>query len=498
MAADPDMESSGRPLYAVILAGPGVLCIAAALLADAFGPRDPQDGFGRAQTALLATGAMLSLYGLMVHRKARKDVRLHGRGYWRTVSFLAVLTLLAVVLTGAALEGVCRFAGPPIVRHDYRMFDHTLGWVLIPDRTYRVTSEAKGFDVPVEVNASGFREDGQNIAAVGDADVVVIGDSNAFGFGLRADQTLSHRIRRELSDKAVEAKVLNAGVPGYGLGQFRLRLTTLGLGKPGPVVVLLVHPINDLANLSCDVDYGQGKPCTMLADDRLVVVPPVRAARGVQRHFGPMFDELNAAFKLGPPKTGLSERGSTLAILDVIQGRRVFLPRPPGAGETILIADPRTPEQYAADRADLLEEDPALWCCRYWPEVAQFSKQRGALRTLVGRVLAEAKAYTEGLGGKLLVIVADEPVRKHPYWIKRNDRLAALFPQYTFEWGWSKAAVMGVLDELDIPCVHVEYGSEDVERMLVPLDEHTSAAAFARIAAKVSELIVDRRWLAPQ
>jgi len=495
MAADADKDNRVWGFYAVVPAAPGVLCVVAAFLADAFGAEGTPGGFGRVQTVLLVGGVMLALYGLMVHRKAARDTRNGVRGYWRTVSFLGVLTLLAVAVVGVGLEVACRFATPPVARHDYRMFDETLGWALVPNRTYRVTSRAKGFDVLVEINASGFREDGQNISSPGQADVVVIGDSNAFGFGMKSDETLSHRIHRELGSESVEARVLNAGVPGYGLGQFRLRLKGLDLRRPGPVVVMLVHPVNDLVNLSCDVDYGHAKPCTTLAGDRLAVLPPRDIARGVQRHFGAMFDELNAVFKLPAPKARPADAGSRLALLDVIRGRRVFLPQPPGAGETTLLADARTAQQYAADRAALVESDPPLWCSRSWPEIAQFGRQRMRLRALARRVLADADDYAESLGGHLVVVVAEEPVRKHAYWIQRSDRLAELFPDYTFEWGWSEAALTGLLDELDIPYVHVKYPAKDVERMLVPLDEHASAEAFNRMARDVSDLILKHRWL---
>ena len=496
MAAEANSDRSSRAVFrAVVPAGPGILCLAAAVVVWAQTRPDPSDEARWGQMLLLTMGAALILHGVLIHRKAARDAEDRRRGYWRTVSLLLILTFLALVAAGAAVEGLCRLAEPPIVRYDYRMLDRTLGWVLIPDRTYQCTSVAKEFDVRVTVGPLGFREDGQNITAVEDADVVVIGDSNAFGFGLRPAGTLSHRIHRELADRSVRAKVLNAGVPGYGLGQFRLRLMSMGLTRPGPVVVLLIHPTNDLLNLSCDVDYGHGKPCTTLRGGRLVVLRSRMGPQGVPYHFGPMFDKLNAVFKLAPPKPKWPEPRSALAILDVMHGRTEFLPEPPGAGENILIADTTTAEQYKAAFAGLVEQNPSQWCSRQWPAIAQLGEQRSALRALARRVLATAEAYAEGLGGHLLVVVAEEPARKHAFTMQRTGRLAELFPQYTFEWDWSQTAITGVLEELDIPYVHVEYPPGDVERMFVPLDGHTSEAAFARIAAKVGEVIAGRRWL---
>jgi hypothetical protein len=76
--------------------------------------------------------------------------------------------------------------------------------------------------------------------------VLLLGDSQVFGWGLEDDQTLGARLAHELGTDATPVEVVNAGVPGYNTAQEAAWLRARGPAyRPDCVMVLFVD--NDLA-----------------------------------------------------------------------------------------------------------------------------------------------------------------------------------------------------------------------------------------------------------
>jgi hypothetical protein len=475
----------------ILPAIPGILCIALAISADYVGLGQPGGGFGKRQWCIAIIGFLLVLFGIALHRKALRELK--TRSYWKTVAFVCIPLLFLCCFLAVLAEGACRFART--VEKEtlpcYQKFDGKLGWSLVPNEKYNAISVPKNFDIHIHINEQGFREDGQKIASAQNADIVLIGDSNVFGFGLTDKETLSRRIHQKMAAEGRNVKVLNAGVPGYGPGQFYLRLASLAPLKPGTIVVVLIHPLNDLVNLSCDVDYCCGKPYAVLDGGRLAFLPPKKPDNDVPSHFGPAFNDLNRVFELPDPDGPAG--GFSLAILEVLDGRRKFGSRSTTVSKTM--ADRRSPAEFMSVVHDSVEKNALTFATRYWPEIAQFAKERAALRVQFGAVLAELNEHVRTFDGRLLVVIAEEPVYRQAFSIEKAGRILRCLPEFQLEWGWSKSLVLQCLEEQKIQNVCVAYPPKDIESMFIANDGHTSAVAFERIASRVADLIVAQRWL---
>ncbi len=100
--------------------------------------------------------------------------------------------------------------------------------------------------VPISINSSGFRGDESDPVNTRQAlRIAVVGDSVAFGQGVREDQTLAVQIKKKLGarqDRGVE--VTNLAVPAYNTCQEYWRFKDRGLSLK-PQVVVLVYVSND-------------------------------------------------------------------------------------------------------------------------------------------------------------------------------------------------------------------------------------------------------------
>lgn len=185
---------------------------------------------------------------------------MHDRG--RTVSLRLALRRSAV-LGGALLlglvavellfrAGVLRLPGPPVhppfVRHD-----PWLGWSNRPNTRYRHTTD--DFDVTVSVNARGFRGAPWPGPRDGRPRVLVLGDSQIFGWGVEDHECATAR----LAESAPGWDVLNAGVIGYGTDQEFLLLRQR-LQEIRPDVVVVVFTGNDPIEMLSKTAYGRAKP----------------------------------------------------------------------------------------------------------------------------------------------------------------------------------------------------------------------------------------------
>lgn len=109
--------------------------------------------------------------------------------------------------------------------------------------------------------------------------VVVMGDSQAWGYGVGDDQTIPAQLQRLLNDGgAAPYQVLNLGVGGYGTDQAFLKYLVQGRRYAPDVVVLTVFK-NDPVENARTVAWGVEKPRFYLDSGRLCLgnVPPARA-----------------------------------------------------------------------------------------------------------------------------------------------------------------------------------------------------------------------------
>jgi len=138
-------------------------------------------------------------------------------------------------------------------------FDARLGWRPIPSRHVDewggITSNARGFRSPESVPGTPV--------------IAIAGDSVAFGYGVRDDQTVSHHLAAIVRDRNLQ--VQNLAVSGYGLDQ---TYTWLGehIGALGEVrwVVLVIFTGNDLGETVANESWGKSKPLFALENGRLV------------------------------------------------------------------------------------------------------------------------------------------------------------------------------------------------------------------------------------
>lgn len=110
--------------------------------------------------------------------------------------------------------------------------------------------------VPVRINALGLR--GGEVArapAQGVRRVLVVGDSVAFGWGVREEDTFSRVLEAGLD----QAEVLNAGVVHYDTRQERLWLEARGLAL-APDLVVLIYCHNDLLVADAAPLRGRSSP----------------------------------------------------------------------------------------------------------------------------------------------------------------------------------------------------------------------------------------------
>jgi lysophospholipase L1-like esterase len=167
--------------------------------------------------------------------------------------FFAVLSVaLALGLGLVAVEWGLRRMGapPPLNDHlDDGMFVYhpRLGWTLRPGWSGRHRNI--DFDVLYRINAHGHR--GAPAAAdqpLGERRIVYLGDSFTFGMGVNDDETFPAVLE---TSRAIGARHLNFGVPGYSSDQAVLLAEDRVFALSPTIIVLVVYLGNDLLdNLS--------------------------------------------------------------------------------------------------------------------------------------------------------------------------------------------------------------------------------------------------------
>lgn len=119
---------------------------------------------------------------------------------------------------------------------------------LRPNTAMRMrTSE---FDVAIRINGQGLRDRTFSPEPpAGALRVLVLGDSQTFGYGVEAEQTYPKLLEAELSrELSRPVEVINAGVPGTGTAQQLHFLEEAGWALKPDMVIVGVFPFNDLGD----------------------------------------------------------------------------------------------------------------------------------------------------------------------------------------------------------------------------------------------------------
>lgn len=108
------------------------------------------------------------------------------------------------------------------------------------------------FATRLEINAHGLRGGEVAAKAPGEARLLVLGDSFAFGWGVEAAEAFPARLEERLAGELPGVTVLNGGVPGYGLPDEVDWLERWGPGLSPDAVLVAVFLGNDLLDATAE------------------------------------------------------------------------------------------------------------------------------------------------------------------------------------------------------------------------------------------------------
>ncbi len=141
-------------------------------------------------------------------------------------------------------------------------FDPELGWSPIPNRSINYPGWGE-----LSSNSLGFRsgEIDQN-----KNQIIILGDSVAWGFGVNDTETLPYQLDKIVSPLGYQ--VSNLAVSGYGIDQYYLFLKKhLDKFNKLKILVLVICTHNDLASTGSNFCYGKRKPLFIKKEGDLIL-----------------------------------------------------------------------------------------------------------------------------------------------------------------------------------------------------------------------------------
>ena len=197
-----------------------------------------------------------------------------------------LLSFFAILVCAALVEAFFRVldrgrgapspeaTGPTAEHYRFNGYHPLLGYDGLPNVRGRFHGQT------VTHNSQGNRGDEVGFEKpAGVKRVVVIGDSQAWGYGVADDETIPARLSKLLNEGGgARYEVVNLGVGGYGTDQAFLKYLVQGRRYAPDIVVLTVFK-NDPVENARTVAWGVEKPRFYLVDGRLCLgnVPPARA-----------------------------------------------------------------------------------------------------------------------------------------------------------------------------------------------------------------------------
>jgi len=328
----------------------------------------------------------------------------------------------------------------------YNEYDPLLGWRKTPGA--RVRYHRREYSVEVAINDKGLRDvERPYEPPAGATRILALGDSFVEGYTVAADETVTSRLTRELTEPGCPVEVINAGTAAYSTDQELLFFRSEGI-RYQPEIVLLFFFYNDIIHNEHRYPLPRASPpppsgeATEESDSALVGFIRDRLYRGA-----PDLHDRLAKLGLWAP---IQERGARLEL-------RVF--------ETRTIPD--------------LEE---AW-----------SKTAAILRTLRDDVQAS--------GARLLVAYVPSRMEVHDDSWRLTQRLYGFEPA-----GWDRRRVAERLLALGrsdgFPVLDLTTPLRDVDRGLAGRpyfdeDGHWNAIGHRAAAQAIADRLRGERWLDP-
>lgn len=184
----------------------------------------------------------------------RSETRSKGRGAW------VVLLLIAGVVAGLALcEGLTRLFLPAFDPSGQFEYDHPVGSLMLgrPGTVARQAKNTGDYDVPVRINMHGLRDDNDVSTATPD-DVLVVGDSFTWGWGVETRDRFSDRLQI-----LTGRRTFNLSTPTDIEGYAELLAYARSLGARADRVVIAVCMENDLRHYAARSDGEASPPDTV-------------------------------------------------------------------------------------------------------------------------------------------------------------------------------------------------------------------------------------------
>jgi hypothetical protein len=124
--------------------------------------------------------------------------------------------------------------------------DLEIGYTLTPDFTGDIVHAE--FKMTFHTNSSRLRGEELRPRQDNSVRLLVLGDSQAWGFGVADNETMSVQLERLLSARypTLDIQVLNGGVPGYGTADQLVFLQVMGEMLKPDIVIVQFLSVNDL------------------------------------------------------------------------------------------------------------------------------------------------------------------------------------------------------------------------------------------------------------
>jgi hypothetical protein len=165
------------------------------------------------------------------------------------------------------------------------VIDDAIGWRFVPRAV--IDDPSPDFHVVYHCNSAGFRAVRPRPSDDGALKIVFLGDSFAFGVGVEEEQTFVERIAEARGD----VRVVNLGMPGFGVDQMKCTLSAFG-AREQPDLVVAVFVVDDLTrSMTAFRDRGGLSPKPTFTLERGVLVPldQGNSPSAVRRWFGRTF-----------------------------------------------------------------------------------------------------------------------------------------------------------------------------------------------------------------
>ncbi|HEV2445390.1 MAG TPA: SGNH/GDSL hydrolase family protein [Candidatus Sulfopaludibacter sp.] len=119
--------------------------------------------------------------------------------------------------------------------------------VLDPQLQFKNPANYRGVYQGVEIATDelGLRDRPLKPHAPGETRILVLGDSVAFGWGVKVEDTFPRQLEREIARSSAPVETINSGVPGYNTTQ-ELTFLKLYADRLHPDAVLLLYVDNDI------------------------------------------------------------------------------------------------------------------------------------------------------------------------------------------------------------------------------------------------------------